>query len=87
MSFTSLKTEKNLSSFDEHIQKTILDIETYSTIHNNVWRITRDQGLFLNALAKNITAKKILELGTSVGYSSIFLAEAAKQNGRRRPRG
>ncbi len=57
-----------------------MDIEAYSETHDNVWRITREQGFFLNALVKNVKAKRILELGTSVGYSGIFLAEATKQN-------
>ena len=35
-------------------------------------------GQFLNILAKSIKAKTILELGTSYGYSTIWLAEAAR---------
>ena len=35
-------------------------------------------GQLLNILAKSIKAKSILELGTSYGYSTIWLAEAAR---------
>ncbi len=40
-----------------------------------------DAGIFLNILAKAAKAKTILELGTSYGHSTIYLAEAARQNG------
>lgn len=38
-------------------------------------------GQLLNILAKSIKAKTILELGTSYGYSTIWLAEAARATG------
>lgn len=38
-------------------------------------------GQLLNILAKSIEAKTILELGTSYGYSTVWLAEAARANG------
>jgi predicted O-methyltransferase YrrM len=40
-----------------------------------------ESGTFLNTLAKGARATNILELGTSYGYSTIWLAEAAKANG------
>ena len=51
---------------------------------------TRDQmllsvgpsaGQFLNSLVRDGQAKRILELGTSYGYSTVWLAEAAKAVG------
>jgi predicted O-methyltransferase YrrM len=38
-------------------------------------------GALLNILAKESKAKRILELGTSYGYSTVWLAEAARENG------
>ena len=38
-------------------------------------------GEFLNMLLKTQGGKRILEIGTSVGYSTIWLAEAARVNG------
>jgi predicted O-methyltransferase YrrM len=38
-------------------------------------------GQLLNILAKSIRAKTIVELGTSYGYSSVWLAEAARAGG------
>ncbi|WFU51692.1 O-methyltransferase [Sinorhizobium terangae] len=39
-----------------------------------------DAGQFLNCLLKGLKARSILELGTSYGYSTIYLAEAACAN-------
>ena len=38
-------------------------------------------GQLLNLLAKQSKAKTILEIGTSYGYSTVWLAEAARTNG------
>jgi predicted O-methyltransferase YrrM len=40
-------------------------------------------GRLLNILAKSLAAPTILELGTSFGYSGIWLAEAARETGGR----
>jgi predicted O-methyltransferase YrrM len=39
-----------------------------------------ETAIFLNNLAKSSKSKTILEIGTSYGYSTIWLAEAAKAN-------
>lgn len=44
--------------------------------------ISQNQGKFLMLLAKLCHAKKILELGTLAGYSTIWLARALPANGR-----
>ena len=41
-----------------------------------VLAIGRNTGIFYNILLKNMDAKKILEIGMSVGYSTIWFAEA-----------
>ena len=41
--------------------------------------ITRDTGEFLSVLVKATQAKHILEIGTSNGYSTLWLADAAQQ--------
>lgn len=42
--------------------------------------ITEDTGQFYNLFLKAIKAKKVLEIGTSVGYSTIWFAEAVSEN-------
>lgn len=43
--------------------------------------ITRDTGEFLAVMIRATAAKRILELGTSNGYSTLWLAEAARAVG------
>ena len=45
--------------------------------------IGEEAGRFLNLLIKAAGSVHLLELGTSVGYSTIWLAEAARANGGR----
>lgn len=45
------------------------------------WNIPADEGKFLNLLARVRGARRILEIGMSIGYSTIWLAEAALCNG------
>jgi predicted O-methyltransferase YrrM len=40
-----------------------------------------ETAIFLNTLAKSAQSKVILEVGTSYGYSTVWLAEAARANG------
>lgn len=48
-----------------------------------VLAIGRDTGVFYNILLKNMQAKNILEVGMSVGYSTLWFADAiSKRNGK-----
>ncbi len=40
--------------------------------------MTRDTGEFLSVLVRATVARKVIEIGTSNGYSTIWLAEAAR---------
>jgi predicted O-methyltransferase YrrM len=44
---------------------------------NRMLNITRDTGEFLSVLVRATAARRILEIGTSNGYSTLWLAEAA----------
>jgi len=44
--------------------------------------ISANQGKFLQLLAKLVNAKKILEIGTLAGYSTIWMARALPRDGR-----
>lgn len=45
------------------------------------WNISKETGLFLNALIRTSNIKRILEIGTSNGVSAIYMAEALKSKG------
>jgi caffeoyl-CoA O-methyltransferase len=44
--------------------------------------VSANQGKFLQVLAKSCRAKRILEIGTLVGYSTIWMARALPRDGR-----
>ena len=46
-----------------------------------MFNITRDTGEFLAVLVRATVARRVLEIGTSNGYSTLWLAEAAKEIG------
>lgn len=59
-------------------------IETFLNQHKdkwNKWNIPFEDGKALYHLVKEYKAKNILEIGTSYGHSTIWLAWAAAQNG------
>lgn len=43
--------------------------------------VGEDAARFLHAFAVGLSAKRIVELGTSYGFSTLFLADAARQTG------
>ena len=43
--------------------------------------VGEDAAVFMNTLVKSANAKIIVEIGTSYGYSTLWLAEAARENG------
>lgn len=47
---------------------------------NRMLAITSDTGLFFNILLHSISAKNILEVGMSTGYSTLWFADAVKNS-------
>ena len=48
---------------------------------HDFWNISRPTANFLNMMIKITQAKNVIEVGTSNGYSGIWLAKALKQTG------
>jgi predicted O-methyltransferase YrrM len=79
-----------LVMLDSKIDKVLKEIEAQerfeqenpNEIHNSekVLAIGRNTGIFYNILLQNNNAKKILEIGMSVGYSTIWFASAISKN-------
>jgi len=68
-----LRTLEKQAKFEEEYQDKVERSE-------RMLSITRNIGLFYNIFLRSIGAKNILEIGTSVGYSTIWFAEALREN-------
>ena len=68
----------------EEAESTKLSREAFER-RRNEWMLAvgRETGLLLNLLAKSGRCTCILEVGTSVGYSALWLADAARATGGR----
>lgn len=71
---------KNRVGFEDEILIKIRESCRYSTMPDS--SVSANQGKFLQILAKSCCAKNILELGTLVGYSTIWLARALPEDGK-----
>jgi len=69
---------KFLAANDESLNNAVA-----TSRENNLppWEVSAPQGKFLYLLAKIKKAKRILEIGTLGGYSTIWLARAVPENG------
>lgn len=72
----STKFAQKLNIFDN----ILLDEFEKEAISNNIPIISRDVLKLLTFISDNISAKNILEIGTAVGYSGVFLANICKIN-------
>jgi len=65
---------------DQKLIKYLKDLKEYG-IKNDIPNVTERVGRFLNMLIKIKSPKNILEIGCANGYSTIWMAEAAKSVG------
>lgn len=59
-------------------QELLIELEKTQT---DFWNISRQSANFLNMLIKISGAKNVVEVGTSNGYSGIWIAKALKETG------
>lgn len=62
-------------------EKALDDLEKESLLQD-IEIISRDKGIFLGELVEEHQPKNILEIGTSIGYSTLFLAADLPKNGK-----
>ncbi len=66
---------------DPKVLRTIDEMEAFQADRPDAWNVPRDEGFLLHGLALAAGAKRIVEVGTSYGFSGLFLASAARANG------
>ena len=64
--------------FDETTEKTLNRLEQ---TQKEFWNVSRETGFLLNTLVKMFNAKSVLEIGTSNGYSGLWISKALKTTG------
>lgn len=67
-----------ITKFDKTTQEILTNLEQ---TQKQFWNISRVTAEFLTILIKEEKAKNVLEVGTSNGYSGIWLAKAVKETG------
>ena len=77
--------DSKLSSYIENFHKKPLKNlkvleETFQIDHSHL-QIPFSEGVFLKVFLKSLSAKKVLEIGTFRGFSSVFLAEGLPKEG------
>ena len=73
----------------ESLQVLLSELERFGEVNDNataerprrMLNITRDTGEFLSVLVQATSARRVLEIGTSNGYSTLWLASAARTTG------
>ena len=65
---------------NESVKRLLNELEVFSQKHAGYYNIPPDTGQFFNILVRISNAKSILEVGTSNGYSTIWLGEVVKEN-------
>ncbi len=65
---------------DTATKRLLEELELFGKKHDGYYNISADTGKFFHILVLISKAKNILEVGTSNGYSTIWLGEAVKQN-------
>jgi predicted O-methyltransferase YrrM len=74
----SLKVESRISPEDVALLR---ELEAYSEEHPTMRNVPHDAGHLLHILAGAMGARHVLEIGTSNGYSGIWLATALQRTG------
>jgi len=73
----------------ESLQALLSELERFGEVNDSataerprrMLNITRDTGEFLSVLVRATSARRVLEIGTSNGYSTLWLAHAARATG------
>lgn len=66
---------------NQDISKVLERLEDIPGRREKFWNVPRETGNFLNILVRTSRARRVLEIGTSNGYSGLWFAEALSHTG------
>lgn len=76
----SLKVKRRIP---EAIRQVLDEVEAFGKQSPGMYNVPRDAGHFLHILTRVLGARQALEIGTSSGYSALWLASALRETGGR----
>jgi predicted O-methyltransferase YrrM len=56
-------------------------IYAYGQEHGGMWNVSPEVGRFFHLMLQAIVAKRVLEIGTSNGYSTLWIVDALEKTG------
>ena len=65
---------------ENQLMKSLSGVDAMKRRDEFLLPVGEDVAIFMNTLIKSAKSKSILEIGTSYGYSTLWLAEAARKN-------
>jgi caffeoyl-CoA O-methyltransferase len=66
---------------DTRLNAVLAELEALKETRDDLWNVSWDAGKFLRILVLSTGAKNVLEIGMSNGFSTLWLADAARANG------
>lgn len=71
------------TELDEPVRTALAEVAAFNHSHDDALAIPEEAGAFMHALILSSGATRGLELGTSYGYSGLWIASALRRNGGR----
>jgi caffeoyl-CoA O-methyltransferase len=68
-----------MSPFEPQVLKLIEELDELGETRSDAWQIPREEGELLHQIALAHNAKRIVEVGTSYGFSGLFWGSAIKR--------
>jgi len=68
---------------DADVAAVIDEVEAFQKSRSDAWNVPREEGMILYAVAVLGGCRRIAEVGTSYGFSGLFLGAGARANGGR----
>ena len=66
---------------DPKVMTVIDEVEQFQKTRSDSWNIPRVEGMVLHTIVLAAGCRRLVEVGTSYGFSGLFLASAARVNG------